>query len=323
MKDKLKFAWELVRDTYLEFIDDNASRLAAAIAFYAVFSVAPLFVIVIGLAGLVFGDQVARAEVADYLQQFLGPDMREFVLQLVERWQDKGSGILATAIGLATLIWGAYRLFIALQDTLNMIWNVRQKRKLSIKSWIVSRLMPFSMVIIIGLLLLVSLLASATLSTVNEFFSHILPVPPILLSGTNFLVSLALITVLFASIFKVLPDVEIAWRDVWVGAGLTSLLFVIGKSLIGFYLGHTSTTSIFGAAGSLVALLFWVYFSAQIFFVGAEFTQVFSRKKGQTIRPDKNAVRIVRHADEAVDASAQEEPDEEASTKKSPEASPA
>ncbi len=293
-RQRLETAWKLIRETFAAYIRDNAARLAAAIAFYAVFSVAPILIIAAAIAGFVFGDKVALTELAAHLDRFTGPETREYVLGLVSRWQDRTTGLWATIIGAATLFWGAYKLFMALQDTLNMIWNVRPRADLGIKSWIRMRLVPFGMVIVIGLLLLSSMLATAVLSALEKFVAHVFPVPPMLVNFANFTIWLAVLTVLFAAAFKILPDVKIRWRDVWIGAAMTSFLFSVGRSLIGMYLGYTSTTPIFGAAGSLVALLFWVYFSAQIFFLGAEFTQVYARHRGERIVPEKDAVRVER-----------------------------
>ncbi len=294
MKERLKDAWGLISATYVEYTSDNAARLAAAIAFYAVFSIAPLLIIITAIAGFFVGEKVAMAEASGYLQQFAGPEMREFVLELVDRWQDPASGVVATAVGLGTLFWGSYKLFMALQDTLNMIWGVRPRSDLNFLAKVRMRLLPFAMVLLIGLLLLASMLAEAVLRAFTQLFGELFPVPSILVTGANFLISFGLLTVLFAAVFKILPDARIQWRDVWVGAALTAFLFSLGKSFIGLYLGHTSTTSVFGAAGSLVALLFWVYFSAQIFFLGAEFTQVYARKIGEKIEPDEGAVKIGR-----------------------------
>jgi membrane protein len=307
MKMWLKTAWSIAWQTYQAYARDNAARLAAAIAFYAIFSVAPLFIIATAIAGFVLGDKLAQAEVASYLGRLTNVETQQYILELVSRWQNTTSGVFATIIGVATLLWGGYKLFMALQDTLNMIWNVRPRANLGIKGWIRLRLVPFAMVLCIGLLLLTSMLATAVLSALERFVSDIFPVPSMLVNFANFAISFGIVTVAFAAAFKILPDVEIEWRDVWVGATLTAFLFAVGKSLIGLYLGYTSTTSIFGAAGSLVALLFWVYFSAQIFFLGAEFTQIFARRAGKRIKPDKDAVRITRteHDKQAERAAAQ------------------
>lgn len=291
---RLKTAWTILRETFEAYARDNAARLAASIAFYAVFSVAPILIIATAIAGFIFGDEVALAEIAVELDRITSPATREYIFALVERWQDTTSGVLATVIGFGTLLWGAYRLFMALQDTLNMIWNVRPRAKIGIKKWMRMRLLPFVMVILIGLLLLASMLVTAALAALGRFFGEFFPIPTFVADLSNFVVWFALLTGLFAAAFKILPDVTVKWRDVWIGAALTSFLFSIGRTLIGLYLAHTSTTSIFGAAGSLVALLFWVYFSAQIFFWGAEFTQVWARHLGERIEPERDAVRDSR-----------------------------
>lgn len=295
-RKRLKMAWTILRETFEAYTRDNAARLAASIAFYAIFSVAPILIIATAIAGFIFGDDVAVAEIAADLDRFVSPETSEYVFTLVERWQNTTSGVLATIIGLGTLIWGAYRLFLALQDTLNMIWNVRPRENIGAKAWIRMRLLPFVMVIMIGLLLLGSMLVTAALSALGRFFGEFFPIPTFLADLSNFVVWFALLTGLFAAIFKILPDATVKWRDVWIGAALTSFLFSVGRTLIGLYLAHTSTTSIFGASGSLVALLFWVYFSAQIFFWGAEFTQVWARHLGERIEPDPDAVRVERNS---------------------------
>jgi membrane protein len=298
LKAQLKAAWSVIRKTVERFREDNAERLAASIAFYAVFSVAPLLIIATAIAGFIFDEKQAMAEVAAYLERFAGASSRDYIVSLVNNWQDKSTGLFATIVGLGTLFWGAYRLFMALQDSLNMIWEVRPRRNLKPREWLRLRLAPFLMILITGLLLLASMLASVLLSAVERFFANTFPVPAVLVNLGNFAVSMVIIFVLTAAVFKILPDVELRWRDVWVGAALTAFLFVIGKSLIGFFLGHTSTTSIFGAAGSLVALLFWVYFSAQIFFAGVEFTQVYIAWRGVDVPPQKHAIRVRRHRED-------------------------
>lgn len=304
---KFKSMWEVARTTYRRYSDDNAGRLAAAVAFYAVFSIAPLLIIATAVAGFIFDEQDVHWQVASYLEQFVGPASRDFVVELIQNWQKRSSGVLATIIGLGTLSWGAYRLFTALQDLLNMIWQVRPRRGLTAREWLRLRLVPFGMVLVVGLLLLASMVALALLSAMQRFFAGFLPVSVGLASLGDFVVSILLMTGLVAAVFKILPDVVLQWRQVWGGAALTAFMLVLGKSAIALYLGHTSITSIFGASGSLVALLFWVYFSAQIFFVGAEFTQVSLAHRGVEIVPKPHAMRAPRRAVDAPEVSAKED----------------
>lgn len=286
----------IVRETVKRYQDDQIGRWAAAIAFYAVFSVGPLLVIATAIAGFVFDGQQVMEFVGTYLGHIIGDSTRDFVVDLVNNWQNETKGILATLIGLGTLFWGAYRLFLALQDSLNVVWSVRARRGLSARDWLKLRLAPFLMILIVAVLLLASMLVSVFFSGVQRFFSQTLFIPAGFVTLGNIAISMTLLTVLTAAVFRVLPDVELTWRDVILGAALTSLVFAFGNTLIGFYLGHTSTTSIFGASGSLVALLFWVYFSAQIFFAGAELTRVMLERKGRMPAPQSHALRVERVA---------------------------
>ncbi|AWV89606.1 YihY/virulence factor BrkB family protein [Bradymonas sediminis] len=294
MRQKYKVLLEIARETTKRYQDDQVGRMAAAIAFYAVFSVAPLLVIATAVAGFVFDEQQVMDFVGRYLGHIIGGSTRDFIVELINNWQDEKKGILATLVGLGTLFWGAYRLFMALQDSLNVIWSVRPRRGLSVREWLKLRLAPFLMILLVALLLLLSMMVSIFFSGLQRFFSQTLTIPSGLITLGNIAISVTLLTVLTTAVFRVLPDVELKWRDVFSGAALTSLVFAMGNSLIGFYLGHTSTTSIFGASGSLVALLFWVYFSAQIFFAGAEFTRVNLERSGRMPAPQRHAIRVKR-----------------------------
>jgi len=201
------------------------------------------------------------------------------------------AGIIATVVGLVTLLLGATGLFGELQDSLNTIWEVAPKKR-SILETVRARILSFAMVVAIAFLLLVSLVISAGLAALGQFMSGVLPLPEAILQGVNFVISFAIITVLFGLIYKVLPDAEIAWHDVWIGAAFTAFLFTIGKLAIGLYLGHSGTASTYGAAGALVLLLLWVYYSAQIVFFGAEFTQVYANRYGSHVRPASDATSI-------------------------------
>jgi membrane protein len=206
--------------------------------------------------------------------------------------QGRDSGVLATVAAAVTALFGATGVFVQLQSSLNHIWNVEAKPGRGILGFVLTRLASFGMILGIGFLLLVSLVVSAGLSAVDSYLGSVMPGAATLFKVLNFGVSFVLITLLFAMIFRFLPDVKIAWRDVWLGAVATSLLFTIGKALIGLYLGHSSAASVFGAAGSLAIVLLWIYYSTQILFFGAELTQVYARRYGSQIVPDENAVRV-------------------------------
>ena len=287
----MKAIWTLLKESALEWSNDGASTLAAALAYYTIFALAPLLIIVISVAGLVFGQGEARQALIDQITQAVGQDAAGVINTMLTNTSQSGSGILGTIIGFAILIVGATGLFAQLQNALNKIWNVKPKPSAGILHMFMVRLLSLGMVLVIGFLLLVSLALSAALSVVSNYFNGLLPGGDTFWQLINFLLSIAVITLLFALIFKYLPDVRVAWRDVWIGAFVTALLFAIGKFLIGFYIGESSTSSTYGAAGSLVVLLLWIYYSAQILLFGAEFTQVYGRHYGSRIQPAEYAER--------------------------------
>ncbi len=280
---------ELVKQTISSWQTDNASRLAAALAFYTAFSLAPVLLIALAVAGAIVGNEAARAELVREMSLYIGSDGTAFVLTMLDQARGKMTGQTATLIGLATSLFGATIVFAELQSALNQVWHVRVKRTVNLKYIIYSRLLSFFAVIIVGLLLLLSVVMSTAVSAINTFFSEKVAIPPWLLAGTNFVVSFLLITIMFAILFKVLPDVRIAWRDVAMGAVITSLLFTIGKMLISVYFARGSLESLYGAAGSFVIILAWVYYSSQVFFLGAEFCQIWSARYGSGIIPNRYA----------------------------------
>jgi membrane protein len=282
----------LFKQTFLEWFDDNVQRLGAALAYYTIFSLAPLLIIVIAIAGLGFGQQTAQSEILAQLRSLLGDEGAKATQAMIENAQRPATGLLATLIGIVMLLIGATGVFGQLQEALNTIWGVMPKPGWGIKRMIKDRFLSFVMVLGIGFLLLVSLVLSAGLAALGKFFNYLLPVPEGVLQLLNFLVSFGVITLLFAMIYKVLPDVKIGWSDVWIGAAMTALLFTLGKSLIGLYLGKSGVASAYGAAGSLVIILLWVYYSSQILLFGAEFTFVYANKYGGRIVPADNAMLI-------------------------------
>ncbi len=283
---------DLVKETFSEWSKDKASRLAAALSYYTIFSVAPLLIIAIAVAGLVFGRKAATDQLVGEIRDLVGNDGAQVIQSILQNASKTTSGILATLIGLATLLVGASGAFGQLQDSLNTIWEVRPKAGRGVRGVLRDRFLSFSMVLFIGFLLMVTLLLSAFLSGIGKYLADLLPMSSLVLQAINFAISLGVTSFLFALIFKVLPDAYIRWRDVWVGAAVTALLFSLGRFLIGLYLGRSSISSAYGAAGSLVVLLLWIYYSAQILFLGAEFTQVYARKFGQEITPKPNAERL-------------------------------
>jgi membrane protein len=290
MKAKLSHLWQLTKQTASEWSEDNATRLAAALAFYTVLSIAPLLVLAIAIIGLVFGEDAARGQVASELAGVVGPQAGEGIQTVIQHANSPSGGIIGSIVSVVVLLFGASGVFGELQSALNTIWDVKPKPGLGIKGFLRARLFSFTMVLSVAFLLLVSLVLSAGLSAVGAFFEHKLPGGEVLWSALNFVISLGVITCLFAMIFKTVPDVQIGWRDVWIGAALTALLFTIGKFLLGLYLGRASVASPYGAAGSIIVLVIWVYYATQILFMGAEFTQVYARSRGAQVIPSKHAM---------------------------------
>lgn len=280
----LTTAYELLRDTFREFFKDKCPTLGAAIAFYVMLSLAPLLLVVIGIVGLVYGDDgPARTQVVNQFRELVGEDGAKAVDAMLGGSQSKAGGVLSTVIGGVVLVVGATGVFAQLQDSLNAVWNVPERKTAGLGLWrmLRDRLLSFSMVFGLSFLLLVTLVLGAVLAGFQNWLSaHLGGGAAWGLGALNFLLSLTLSAVLFALIYKVLPDVWVSWRTVAVGAVATALLFSLGKYLIGLYLGQAAVGSSFGAAGSLVVLLVWVYYSTQLLLLGAEFTQVWAMRHG-------------------------------------------
>lgn len=281
--------WSLLKQTVAEWQRDKVSRLAAALAYYTTFALAPVLIIVIAVASFLFEQSEVQGQIINQLQGLLGDSGAELIEEMLTSKAQQDGGFLATIISIGLLILGASGLFVQLQDALNTVWNVVPKKDGGIWKLLRDRLLSFGMVLSIGFLLLVSLLLSAGLSAVNGMFGDALAGWDLGWQILNAALSFGVITLLFALIYKVLPDAEISWSDVWIGAAITALLFTIGKSLIGLYLGNSSVASAYGAAGSFVVLLLWIYYSAQILLFGAEFTQVYANRFGSNILPDEHA----------------------------------
>lgn len=281
--------WSMLKAAAKDWSDDDAPQLGAALSYYTIFSLAPILVIVIAVAGLVFGEAAARGEIVGQIQGLVGQQGAQMVQTMLENTSRPGQGIVALIAGVVTLVLGATGAVIQLQKSLDQVWDVRFEGS-GIKGQVTQRLRALALVLGVGFLLLVSLVVSAALSGLSGLIERTVGMPPFVLQLINIVVSIAVLTVLFAMIFRYLPHVEIAWRDVWVGAATTAVLFTIGKFLIGLYLGQSSVGSTYGAAGSLAILLIWIYYSAQIVLFGAEVTQVYANRTGARIRPSEHAV---------------------------------
>lgn len=284
--------FQLARQTFKEWGEDKVPRLGASLAYYTIFSIAPLLVMAMAIAGLVLDPAEVKTAVLTQMGGLVGADGADLVATIIESAQKPATGMLAAGLGLVTLLLGALGVFGQLQDALNTIWEVKPKPGRGLRGLIQDRLLSLSMVLVVGFLLLVSLMVSTALAAVGGWVGGLLPESELLLGLVNFGLSFVVIMALFAVMFKYLPDAQIAWRDVWVGAAITALLFTIGKQLIELYLGNASVTSSYGAAGSLVVVLLWVYYSSQIFLLGAEFTQVYANQHGSRVRPAPNAEAV-------------------------------
>ncbi|MGH8712471.1 MAG: YihY/virulence factor BrkB family protein [Casimicrobiaceae bacterium] len=275
--------WQLAKAAAGAFVQDRATSMGAALAYYTAFSIVPLLVIVIGVAGLAFGRDAAQAAVVDQLRGLIGATGTAAIKDMLARSSEIGTGLLTTLVGAAVLLVGATTAFAELQDDLDRIWKCEPRAGSGILNLVRSRLLSFGMVLSIGFLLTVSLVLSAVVSALGPvLFADMV----VMLRALNFALSLAVITVLFAMIYKILPNAHIAWQDVWVGAAITALLFAAGKELIGLYIGKTAVASSFGAAGPFVIIMLWIYYSTQIFLLGAEFTCAYAHRY-DPVPPDR------------------------------------
>ena len=289
MQIRIRSTFRLLKEAFQEWQQDKAPLLAAALAYYTVFSITPLLVIAIAIAGAIFGQDAARGEILEQINGLVGEQGAQAIETALANANQPQLGNTASIISIAVLLVGASGVFAQLQEALNTVWNVKAKPNGGIWQFIRKRLLSFGMVLAIGFLLLVSLIVSAMLSGIGKLEINLLPGFTPLWQLLNLAISFGFISLLFALIYKYLPDVKIRWQDVLVGAIITALLFTLGKFLIGLYLGRGSLGSAYGAAGSLIVFLAWVFYSAQILLFGAEFTQVYARKYGRRIRPDSHA----------------------------------
>jgi membrane protein len=272
--------WTLLKEAFNAWSDDYAPSMGAALSYYTLFSIAPLLLIIIGVAGMVFGPEAARGEIFGQLQGLMGPEGAAAVEKLLQSANKPAEGMLATVTGAILLLLGATTVFNELQNDLDRIWRAPAPVKSGVWSLVHSRLLSFGMILVIAFLLMVSLLVSAALSALSKWWGPAFAGWEIFAHLLDLLLSFGLMTLIFAMIYKILPRVRIAWRDVWTGAAVTAVLFAVGKFLIGLYIGKSSVASAFGAAGSLVVVMVWVYYSAQIFLLGAEFTRVYAHAQG-------------------------------------------
>ena len=290
---KGKSLWNFLKDIAMQWLEDGPFQLAAALSYYTLFSLAPILIIAIAVAGLFFGREAATNQIVHTLQSLVGQESAKAIQEMIQNASSKPkTGIISTVLGIGVLIFGAGGVVGQLQSSLNRIWGVTSKPGRGIWSFMWERFVSLAMVLGVGFLLLVSLVITTILTHLTLYIGSLIGGAAIIAYLLDLVVSFGFVTILFAMIYKFLPDVRIQWKDVWIGAALTSFLFTLGKFLIGLYLGTSGVTSSFGAAGSLITVLLWVYYSALIFFFGAEFTQIYASRYGSGVVPAENAVPI-------------------------------
>lgn len=298
IKLKLRDLKTIAYDTYIQFLDDKGFKMAAALSYYAAFSIGPLLIIVITVVGIFFGEEAARGEISGQISYITGKEGAEIIETIIKGASNKTTGIIAGALSILFVILGSVGVFVELQESLNIIWGVESKPGRGIWGFVKNRLVSFSMVVATGFLLMVSLIINSVINLLynllGNYFNTILPASEVI----NIVTSFVVITLLFAMIFKYLPDVIISWKYVWLGSVITSVLFSVGKYFIGLYLGNSSYSSTYGAAASVVILFIWIYYSGIILFLGAEFTQVYRRRfSSSDLKPDTDGIIIPKISD--------------------------
>ncbi|KIO52687.1 YihY/virulence factor BrkB family protein [Flavobacterium hibernum] len=289
----LSKTWYLLKTTFLEFNDDNAIKLSAALSYYTIFALPPLLIIIITICGFFFGEEAVTGELYGQINRLVGNEAAIQIQDAIKNVQLSDSNVFVTIFGVVMLLIGASGVFAEIQSSINFIWGLRAKPNKGLKKFIQNRIMSFSMIVSVGFLMLVSLMVNATLDLLNSRLKIYLEDSTVYLFYViNLIIVLASITLLFAIIFRTLPDGIIKWKDAFIGAGCTAVLFMIGKFAIGFYLGNSTIASVYGAAGSIIIILVWVYYSAIILYFGAEFTKVYAKSFGGQIAPNEYSVEI-------------------------------
>ncbi|MCC6455797.1 MAG: YihY/virulence factor BrkB family protein [Caldilineaceae bacterium] len=282
----------IFKEAFRHWSEDKAQRLAAALSYYTLFSLAPSLIIVVGLVGLIIDQKRVETEIAHQVELLLGSDGAGLVRQMLENRTDWNNSLFATSVGLATLLFGASGVFAQLQSALNFIWGVRAKPHLGMLNFLRRRVFAFAMLLVVGFMLTLFVVLSTWLVLIDGWLRAVMPELHLIFNVGNVVLSFTVTMLLFALLFKIMPDVTIRWHDIWVGAAVTALLFNLGKWGIGLYLGNSALTRTFGAGGALVALLVWIYYSAQIVLYGAEFIKVFATQRGRAVLPAAHAINV-------------------------------
>jgi membrane protein len=288
----LKRLWKILVATFMGFINDNGLKLSASLAYYTIFSLAPLLVLILALIGIFLRDESNRELLYVQIQHYVGLQASDQIKGIIKSYAINGKGGVALISGIAILLVGASSMFVEIQDSLNIIWRVKAKPKKGWLKLLQNRFLSFSLIASLGFLLLVSLLVNIVITALSNKIDHFFPGVEIIISVVNLAITLVVITVLFGIIFKVLPDVKISWKDVRSGAFFTALLFMLGQYLISLYIQNFANSSAYGAAGSLIVILLWIYYTSAILYIGAEFTQVYAEARGSRIEPAEYAVAV-------------------------------
>jgi membrane protein len=323
-KKTARQGWGVFKETFAEFSKDDCSRKAAALSYYTIFSLPPLLVIIIISVGLALSPEQVAHWIQGQVGSLIGGDAARDILTMVERAQEKVEGgfSLSLILGIVGLLFGATGTFAELQTSLNDVWEVQpDPHQNGVKSFLLKRIFSLGMILVIAFLLLVALVVSSVISALSDYFGAMLPggISTAVLWVANAGISLLVITFLFAAMFKVLPDAKVGWRDVGVGAFATALLFVLGKFLITLYIGQSNPGEVFGAAAALALLLVWIYYSSMIFFLGAEFTQVWAQRYGKGIQPEAGAIRVIQEKREIREPQPPNTPEQSREPRESPE----
>jgi membrane protein len=292
-KEYLKQFWKVILATFSGFSDDNGLKFSASLAYYTVFSLAPLLILIISLTGLFFGPDAATGRLYPEIQSYVGAKAAVQIQEMIKGLEFSGKTGIAVVISVVTLLIGASSIFLEIQDSLNTIWRVKAKPKRGWVKMLQNRFLSFSLIISLGFLLIASLAVNFVISALSDRITRFLPaVTELVMKGVNLFITFVVISVLFGIIFKFLPDVKIKWKDVRSGAMFTAILFIIGQYVISLYIGYTAQQSTYGAAGSLIVILVWIYYTSAILYIGAEFTQVYAEAIGSHIEPAEYAVHV-------------------------------
>lgn len=287
---KLIFTWHLFKKTFMEWMNSSAMKESAGIAYFAIFSIPGLLIIITWVAGIFFGDDAVNGQITKNMSRFMGPEIAESVQKMVTSAVVNNDNVAMKIVGVLALVFGSTTLFFQMQRTLNQLWEVESAPKKAFQRYLLDRANSLGMILIIGFLLLVSLILSSLIGLANNWFTHYFGLETfVLMKVIYFLLSFGVIWILFALMFKVLPDVEIQWNSVWMGAFVTALLFNLGKFILSYYFEVSNPASLFGAAGSVILLMIWINYSCQLIFFGAEFTKVYAQEMGYNIQPSPHA----------------------------------